>query len=156
MTNYTPRLREAPPRGILAHLGSIVIWILWDFISYHVCQISYHNRQTSYQLLTNIWEENDGQCLHDIPYNTCTKRWAPRVPQHTRGASTRKAQRYKDHILHAPAQLRLPRSHARHETKTNTKRSRSSGYGGRTSRTISLNFRYIYIYIYMAVSILFL
>ena len=43
----------------------------------------------------------------------------------------------KDNVLHAPAQLRLARSHARHETKTKTKRSRSPGYGGRTSRTNS-------------------
>jgi len=43
----------------------------------------------------------------------------------------------KDNVLHAPAQLRLARSHARHETKTKTKRSRSPGYGGRTSRTSS-------------------
>ena len=36
----------------------------------------------------------------------------------------------KDNVLHAPAQLRLARSHARHETKTKTRRSRSPGYGG--------------------------
>ena len=33
-------------------------------------------------------------------------------------------------VVHAPAQLRLARSHARHETKTKTKRSRSPGYRG--------------------------
>ena len=43
----------------------------------------------------------------------------------------------KDNVLHAPAQLRLARTHGTHETKTKTKRSRSPGYGGRTSRTNS-------------------
>ena len=32
-------------------------------------------------------------------------------------------------VLHAPTQLRLARSHARHETKTKTKRSRFPGLG---------------------------
>ena len=37
----------------------------------------------------------------------------------------------KNNAPHAPAQLRLARSHGTHETKTKTKRSRSPGFRGR-------------------------
>jgi len=62
-------LLSAPPGGVFGHKG--VYLITSD--PYQVRQISYHGRQTSYQLRTNVWEENDGQGLHDIPYTSVAK-----------------------------------------------------------------------------------
>ena len=57
------------------------------------------------------------------------KIWRNTGPEHTSKLAPGSPSGQK-HTPHTPTQLRLARSHARHETKTKTKRSRSPAMGG--------------------------